>query len=75
MSMPLAWQDERTDGYGVRSRALLFHGAVLGTVIQFPENAPTTYANVGARRLGPQSSWDEAVSRVEAEARRIARQQ
>jgi hypothetical protein len=54
------WQDEVTDESGVRSQALMFYGAVVGLIMQFRENAPTTYAEAKGNRIGPFSSWDEA---------------
>ena len=68
--MMIDWQEEKTDDEVVRSQALLSFGAVAGIVMQFGENAPTTYAQVNGRRLGAFESWDAARAAVRSEVER-----
>lgn len=59
------WGEIAVDADGCKSQTMYLYGAVAGQIEQFPENAPTTYATVGSRRLGPRSSWDEAKAAVQ----------
>ena len=63
--MHLYWQDETTDSEGIRSRVLFSFGAVAGSVLQFPDNAPTTYASAHGNRIGAFESWEAATAAVE----------
>lgn len=61
----LIWQDEKTDDSGIRSRALLYYGAVAVMLVQLPENAPVTYVEHHGCRVGPFSSWEDAMRFLE----------
>jgi hypothetical protein len=65
----LVWQNEKTDSEGVRSQAMLYFGAVAGIIMQFPENAPTTYAHHHGVRLGAFESWEAAREVLEKQER------
>lgn len=62
----VAWQPEKTDEDGMRSQVILLWGAPAGIVLQFPSNAPTTYAEAFGSRLGAIESWEAARAHVES---------
>lgn len=72
-SMAAAWGREiKNIVTGERTQAFLEYGAVAGMMIQFPDNAPVTYAEYRGNRLGAFESWTAAEDAIIAEARKSA---
>lgn len=59
------WHPEKTDDDGARTQVFMLWGCPSGFLIQFPSNAPTTYAEAFGQRLGAFESWEAARSKVE----------
>lgn len=61
-----SWGDKYSDAEDGSVWSMFFHyGAVAGYVVQFPSNAPTTYAYAKGNRIGAFSTWDDAKAAVE----------
>lgn len=69
----MRWGSVREDEHGKWQLLLRSDGELVGSVEQFPGNAPTTYAWALGKRIGALESWDAALDAVERRLPKIVK--